>query len=155
MSRSDNPVAGALRELLDDDASLVHETYRHLERRITLFAGLTIAQTLQLLASALAGYALSKALPLPSPYNLSVGLALAGIPATVALASAGANFDAVALLRGLIRWRRLSGLYEPGCSPTTPPHGYRVCAPGADAPAGVPGAGPDTDRSTEIEDLWH
>ena len=154
MSRQNNPVAGALRELLDDESSLVHETYRHLERRITLFAGLTIAQVLQLFASALLGYGLSKLLPLPSPWNLSVGLTIAGIPATVALASSGANFDTAALLAGLIRWRRLRGLYAPGCDPVARPHGYQVTAPPATHELST-AADPATDHATELEDLWH
>lgn len=153
MSRQNNPVAGALRELLDDDSSLVHETYRHLERRITLFAGLTIGQVLQLFCSCLLGYALSKLLPLPSPWDLSVGLTLGGIPATIALATSGSNFDLAAILRGLIRWRRLAGLYEPGCSPTTPPAGYRVGAAPATHDLST-GASTHTATHPELEDLW-
>ena len=103
----------ALRELSEGDASLVHPTYRHLERRTRLF-GLTFLQWAQVTVCVLAAWLLSRVLPLPGPYDVSVAVTLAGIPAAAAVVATDADHDVLALLRGLRSWRTARAIYLPG-----------------------------------------
>lgn len=95
--------------MTDLDASLVHPTYRHLDRRIRL-AGLPLGQWVQLLAAAAAAYALAQVLPFGATYDLSVAVTIAGVPVAAALA-AGTATNPLAVLAALARWRRLAKLY--------------------------------------------
>ena len=104
--------ARALAELAGHDASLVHPTYGYLERRIRI-AGLTIVQWVGLAMSLLAAYLLSSILPLPSPYDLSVGLALCGIPTAWTLVATDGEIDLHGHALGWWRWRQLRAVYVP------------------------------------------
>ena len=88
----------------------MHPTYKHLEDRIRL-GGLTLGQWTQLLACALAAYALSTLLPLPGSWSLSVAVTVCGLPAAGAIAFMSADFDVVGLARAALRWRRCPRRY--------------------------------------------
>src|SRR3954469_8463545 len=91
---------------------MIHPTYRYLERA-TRVAGLTWRQWVLLCVGGLATYLLAKALPLPAPYGLSVGLTAAGTPAAVAIALAGTDAQLALTPKVLFTWRRQRGLYAP------------------------------------------
>ena len=138
----------ALREISRDDESLVHPTYGRIDRAMRI-VGLTWAQWGQLAASAIVAWLLAKVLPLPDPYNLSVALTIAGIPAACALVTMHDDFDVIDWLRAVVFWRRRAGVLLPGTDPDRDPEGYVVCD---DAPAGRELR---TSRpATRPEDLW-
>ena len=142
----------ALKELARDDASLVHPTYQYLERR-PRFLGLTFLQWGQLAACACAAWLLAKLLPLPGSYDVSIAVTIAGIPAAGALVAMDADFDVLAWLRALVRWRRSAGLYLPGLAPNSAMSGYVLHDAAAKAPDS--GAARETARTpTSMEDLW-
>jgi hypothetical protein len=82
----------------------VHPTYRHLEDRIRL-GGLRLGQWTQLLVCGLAAYALSRLLPLPGSWSLSVAVTVCGLPAAGAIAFMSADFDVLGWGRAAVRWQ--------------------------------------------------
>ena len=71
---------------------MLHPTYQHLEDRIRL-AGLSLLQWAQLFVCALAAFGLSKLLPLPGSWSVSVAVTVCGLPAAAAIAFMQADFD--------------------------------------------------------------
>ena len=103
-------------------SELLHPTYRYLERRARI-VGLSWPQWLGVALSAAAAGLLAWGLPVPSPWNLTIAITIAGLPATVFLATGPQSLDLGGQLRGLLAWRRsLRGLYLPG--PATTPGGF-------------------------------
>jgi hypothetical protein len=115
----------ALRELADHEASLVHPTYRHLERRARLF-GLTFLQWGHIGLSLAAAWLLSRLIPLPSPYDVSAAVTIAGIPAAAAVVALDADRDITVIARGLWHWRTVAGTYLPATETTVAVQGYEL-----------------------------
>ena len=84
---------------------MLHPTYKHLEDRIRL-AGLSLAQWAQLFVCALGAFGLSKLLPLPGSWAVSVAITVCGLPAAGAVAFMQADFDVQRWLVDAVRFRR-------------------------------------------------
>jgi hypothetical protein len=82
-----------------------HPTYQHLEDRIRL-AGLSLLQWAQLCVCALAAFGLSKLLPLPGSWSVSVAVTICGLPAAAAIAFMQADFDVRRWLLDAVAFRR-------------------------------------------------
>lgn len=98
--------------------SLIHATYRHLDRPIRI-GGLTLIQWAQLTASAIAAWALAKLLPLSATYDVSVALSITGAPAAIAIAAGTGETRPFRYLADVVRWRRHAAIYLPARQ--TPP----------------------------------
>jgi hypothetical protein len=92
--------------------SLVHATYRHLDRPIRI-GGLTLIHWAQLTISAIAAWALAKLLPFSATYDLSVALSITGAPAAVAIAAGTGETRPFRYLADVVRWRRHAAVYLP------------------------------------------
>lgn len=84
---------------------MLHPTYKHLEDRIRL-AGLSLAQWSQLFVCALGAFGLSKLLPLPGSWAVSVAITVCGLPAAGAVAFMQADFDVRRWLLDAVSFRR-------------------------------------------------
>jgi hypothetical protein len=125
MSDPSAGIADALRDALAPRTSLVHPTYRHLSRPITV-AGLTIAQWVTVLAGLAATWALSSLLPLSTEWSLSIGGSLVGIPAALLFVLfADGEFSLRAIARSVIAWRRCAGVLLP-TTQGSQPAGYQL-----------------------------
>jgi hypothetical protein len=93
------------------DTTLVHPTYRHLDRPIRI-AGLTLFQWTHLTLSAIAAWALAKLLPFSPSYDLSVALSVTGAPAAIAIAAGTGETNPFRYLSDAFEWRRGAWLYE-------------------------------------------
>jgi hypothetical protein len=142
-------ILDALKSALGDDASLIHPTYSHLQRPMTI-ARLTVVQWLVIASGILATWLMHSALPFSDQTSLSVAGTVVGVPSTVVFfLISQTEFNARAVLRSLWVWRRDRALLLPG-PPTQMPDGYELLAP------------PTTARSTAAppaaehlgEDLW-
>lgn len=71
---------------------VLHPTYQHLEDRIRL-AGPSLLQWAQLFVCAIGAFGLSKLLPLPGSWSLSLAITVCGLPAAAAIAFMQADFD--------------------------------------------------------------
>ncbi|HEX8121236.1 MAG TPA: hypothetical protein VF549_08220 [Solirubrobacteraceae bacterium] len=107
-----------------DAPSLIHPTYRYLDRAVRL-AGLTLAQWSQLVAAGVGAWLLAQLLPFSSTYNLSVAISLAGMPVAASLAAGADTVHPLAQARAVMRWRRVAAVYMPGADATVP-SGYRL-----------------------------
>lgn len=93
------------------DSSLVHPTYRHLDRPIRI-AGLTLIHWGHLTAAGCGAWALAKLLPFGATYDLSVALSITGAPAATAIAAGTSDANPFRYLRDVVRWRRTAAVYE-------------------------------------------
>ena len=84
---------------------MLHPTYQHLEDRIRL-AGLSLLQWAQLFVCAVAAFGLSKLLPLPGSWSVSVAVTVCGLPAAAAIAFMQADFDVRRWLLDAVGFRR-------------------------------------------------
>jgi hypothetical protein len=112
----------------NDQHSLIHPTYRHLERSIRL-AGLSLAQWAQLVTAGAVAYALAQHLPFGGTYSVSVAVTVAGVPVAAAVAAGSGGVRPLALLVATVRWRGTAKLHLPGVAASAPPAGYRLDAP--------------------------
>ncbi len=110
-----------------EPTSLIHPTYRHLERTMRL-AGLSLARWTQLVVAGAVAYALAHVLPFGGTYNASVAVTIAGVPVAAAVAAGSGAVRPVDVLVATLRWRRDRRLYLPGESPEPTPAGYRLRA---------------------------
>jgi hypothetical protein len=94
---------------------VLHPTYKHLEDCIRL-AGLSLAQWSQLFVCALGAFGLSKLLPLPGSWAVSVAITVCGLPAAGAVAFMQADFDVRRWLSDAARFRRGPRRFLPGAS---------------------------------------
>lgn len=124
---------------------LIHPTYRYLDRAVRL-AGLTLSQWTQLVAAGLGVWLLARVLPFSGTYDLSVGLAIAGMPVAASLAAGADAVHPLTQVHAILAWRRAAAVYLPGGG-DVPPAGYRLTIA---APPQVPG---DLAISS-LEDLW-
>jgi hypothetical protein len=108
-------------------------TYKHLEDPVKL-AGLSLLQWAQLLVCVIAAYGLSKLLPLPDQWALSVAVTFCGMPAAAAVVAMQADFDVAAYVGAVLRWYRHRSTYQAGANPNDLPAGYHVATP-ASVPA--------------------
>ena len=120
---------------------MLHPTYQHLEDRIRL-AGLSLLQWAQLFVCAVAAFGLSKLLPLPGSWSVSVAVTVCGLPAAAAIAFMQADFDVPRLLLDAIGFRRGPRRFEAGAAPSA----TRV------EPAG--GERAELAARVELERLW-
>jgi hypothetical protein len=95
---------------LSANGQTVHPTYKHLEDRIRL-GGLSLRQWAQLLVCAVAAYSLSRLLPLPGSWSVSIAVTVCGLPAAGAIAFMSADFDVIAWMRVALQWRRAPKCY--------------------------------------------
>jgi hypothetical protein len=102
-----------LRRPLASAAAMLHPTYQHLEDRIRL-AGLSLLQWAQLFACAVAAFGLSKLLPLPGSWSVSVAVTVCGLPAAAAVAFMQADFDVRRWLLDAVGFRREPRRFAPG-----------------------------------------
>jgi hypothetical protein len=144
-----NDLADALRGALAPRTTLIHPTYRHLSRPLTI-AGLNVSQWVIALCGVTATWVLSAALPLPAQWALSLAGSLIGVPsALLFVLAADGDFNARPILRSVINWRASARVLLP-TSDGRPPHGYRltVLAPPAPLPTYSEPA------INHMEDLW-
>lgn len=127
---------------MTDAPSLIHPTYRYLDRSVRL-AGLTLGQWALLVGAGAGAWLLARVLPFSSTYDLSVGLAIAGVPAAASLAAGADAVHPLAHLRAVVRWRRRAAVYLPGAEDAD---GYRLVDE-------TPRAAPDI-AVTTLEELW-
>jgi hypothetical protein len=92
--------------------SLVHPTYRHLNRRVRI-AGLPLAHWSALALAAGMTWCLAHILPFSATYDLSIALTVCGTPVAIAFA-AGVADDRRPLdhLLNVGRWHRHRGIYQ-------------------------------------------
>ena len=126
--------------------SLIHPTYRYLDRAVRL-AGLTLAQWTQLVAAGLAAWLLARLLPFSATYDLSVAIAITGMPVAASLAAGADTVHPLAQVRAIARWRRHSAVYLPGAGSTAA--GYRIAADTARFAATATAT-----TITSVEELW-
>jgi hypothetical protein len=108
------------------NTSLIHPTYRHLDRAIRL-AGLTPVQWLQLIGAGAAAWLLAHVLPFGSTYDLSIAVTVAGAPVAASLAAGAGSAHPLAELRARFRARRRARRYEPADPAAgTTAAGYRL-----------------------------
>ncbi len=105
--------------------SLIHPTYRHLDRRVRI-AGLPLAHWVQLVFAGVVAYALAHVLPFGPTYDLSVAVTVAGVPVAATLA-AGTGQHPLSFAAALIRWRLRARAYAPS-RPGSAASGYALCA---------------------------
>ena len=110
---------------------MFNTTYKHLEDPVKL-AGLSLVQWTQILACVIAAYGVSKLLPLPGTWSLSIAVTICGMPAAAAMVAMQADFDVTAYMRAVFRWYRRRTTHQPGANPNQAPVGYHVAA--LDAP---------------------
>ncbi len=84
---------------------VLHPTYQHLEDRIRL-AGLSLLQWAQLFVCAVGAFGLSKLLPLPGSWALSIAVTICGLPAAATIAFMQADFDIRRWLLDTVVFRR-------------------------------------------------
>jgi hypothetical protein len=126
-------LADALRGALEPRTSLIHPTYRHLSRSMTI-AGLNVAQWVIVVCGLALTWALSTLLPLPSEWSLSAAGTVCGVPASVLFVlSAEGDFDARPLVTGVLSWRRSARVLLP-VAEVQPPSGYRLLPDAATPP---------------------
>jgi hypothetical protein len=92
------------------DSSLIHPTYRYLDRPIRI-AGLTLVHWAHLALAGCGAWALAKLLPFGATYDLSVALSLTGAPAATAIAAGTAEANPFRYLRDVARWQRTRAVY--------------------------------------------
>ena len=97
--------------------SLIHPTYKHLDRPARL-AGLTLAQWAQVTAAGIGAFVLAQLLPFGANYDLGLAVTLTGVPTAVSLAGATASLPLRPHVRSMIRWRRTARLHQPGPPPS-------------------------------------
>lgn len=105
-----------------------HSTYKHLEDRIKL-SGLTLGQWALLFVGAITAYGVSKLVPLPGVWPLSLAITVVGIPLSLALAASLSDFSVWALLLAIWRYRRHAQTFLPGIAPDANCPGYVVALP--------------------------
>ena len=113
-----------------DQTSLIHPSYRHLDRTIRL-AGLSLVQWTELVIAGAVAFALAQILPFGGTYNVSVAVTIAGVPIAAALAAGSSAESPIDVLVQTVRWRRAAKLYDPSLAAEHAPAGYRLSADGA------------------------
>jgi hypothetical protein len=111
---------------------MLNITYKHLQDPVKL-GWFSLAQWAQLVVCAALAYAVSRLLPLPSEWSLSLAITICGAPATAAMVAMQADFDVLAYSLAALRWYRSRAHYLPGADPHLEPAGYRVTLPQADS----------------------
>jgi hypothetical protein len=129
-----------------DTPSLIHPTYRYLDRAVRL-AGLTLAQWAQLVGAGVGAWVLARVLPFSATYDLSVAIALTGMPVAASLAAGADTVHPVAQARAVLAWRRTAAIYLPGGGGA--PDGYRTVAERPRTLATTTAA-----PVTTVEELW-
>lgn len=143
-------LADALRGALAPRATLIHPTYRHLSRALTI-AGLNVAQWLVVLCGVAATWAMSAVLPLAPQWSFSVAGSLVGVPAAVLFVlCVDGDFDARPIVRGVVSWRRSARVLLP-IDGGRPPAGYRLSCISAATPTR---AATTVFIDDNLEDLW-
>ena len=104
---------------------MLNPTYKHLEEPVKL-AGLSYWQWVQLMALIGLAYAISKLLPLPGQWGLSIAITVCGMPAIAAIVAMEVDFDVVGYLRAAIKWLRVRTRHEAGADRDAPSPGYRL-----------------------------
>lgn len=125
---------------------MLHPTYQHLEDRIRL-AGLSLLQWTQLFVCAVAAFGVSKLLPLPGSWSVSVAVTVCGLPAAAAVAFMQADFDVRRWLLDAVGFRRGPRRFAPG---------FRDChrrAIGSEV-APADGSGAAARKRFDLERLW-
>jgi hypothetical protein len=125
--------------------SLIHPTYRYLDRWVRL-AGLTVWQWTQLVGAGIGAWLLARVLPFSGTYDLSIGITIAGVPIAASLAAGADSAHPLKQLRAVITWRRQAGIYLPGATAASVA-GYRLLAEQSATAA----AGPSI---ATVEELW-
>jgi hypothetical protein len=150
MSNDANDLAGALREALGPRTSLVHPTYRHLGRPVTLI-GLNRTQWVIVLLGLAGTWALTSLLPMPTQWALSVAGSLVGMPgALLFVLSADRELSLRSMLGGVRSWRRSAHVLLPDVAVATEPHGYELQTPATD----LVNPGVSNATTPSVEDLW-
>jgi hypothetical protein len=151
MTDTSTEIADTLRDALGTRTSLVHPTYRHLARPITI-AGLNRAQWLIGIGAAALICAFTAAAPLSAQWALSLGGTLIGAPAsTLFVLTADGELSLRQLARGVRSWRRSRRVLLPVEPAALATEGYALLGP-AQAPA-MPFAGVEAGPVT-ITELW-
>jgi hypothetical protein len=100
---------------MSSEPTLIHPTYRYLDRAVRL-AGLTLTQWAQLVAAGIGAWLLARVLPFSGTYDLSVAISLAGVPVAASLAAGTDAVHPLRLVRDVIAWRRRAAIYLPGAT---------------------------------------
>jgi hypothetical protein len=146
---NNNEIADALRDALAPRTTLVHHTYRHIARPLTI-AGLNIMQWVVVLVGLAATAAISALLPIPSEWALSLAGSLVGVPcACLFVLFADGEIAVRAIARGVISWRRSAAVLLPADGAA--PAGYQLLDR---TPDPLDGAAAEPTTNTDLEDLW-
>jgi hypothetical protein len=129
---------------------VLHPTYQHLEDRIRL-AGLSLLQWAQLFVCALGAFGLSKLLPLPGSWSLSLAITVCGMPAAAAIAFMQADFDVRRWLLDALRFGRAAKRYLPGDGGRSCGGGYLIAV---NETAAVGASAPPPGERLDLETLW-
>jgi hypothetical protein len=142
-------LADALRDALAPRTSLVHPSYRHLGRPVTI-AGLNRAQWAIGLSALALIWAFSAVAPLSAQWALSIGGTLVGVPASLLFVlSADGEFSVRHIARGVRSWRRTRRVLLPA-DPAQMGEGYTLLGPAAAmTPVSASTAG-----AAAVTDLW-
>ena len=111
---------------MSTDTSLIHPTYRYLDRAVRL-AGLTLWQWTQLVGAGVGAWLLARILPFSGTYGLSIGITIAGVPVAASLAAGADAVHPLAQLRAVLAGRRCAAVYLPGAEAASVT-GYRLVA---------------------------
>ena len=129
---------------------MLHPTYQHLEDRIRL-AGLSLLQWAQLFVCALGAFGLSKLLPLPGSWSLSLAITVCGMPAAAAIAFMQADFDVRRWLLDALGFGRAPKRYLPGDGGRSRDGGYMIAT---DETLAVRGGADSSGERFDVEALW-
>jgi hypothetical protein len=125
--------------------SLIHPTYRYLDRAVRL-AGLTLVQWTQLVGAGLGAWVLARLLPFSTTYDLSIALSVTGMPVAASLAAGADSVHPMSQLRAVRRWHGQRAIYLPDVAAGAV-SGYRLTS---EAP--LRRTQPPT--MTSLEQLW-
>lgn len=143
-----NEIADALRDALTPRTTLVHHTYRHIARPMTI-AGVNLAQWAVILVGLGATAAVTALLPMPSEWALSLAGSVVGVPAAcLFMLFADGEIPVRSIVRSVIASRLASDVLLP--APGVQPAGYQLLDEELPAAEATTSDTPDY----VLEDLW-
>jgi hypothetical protein len=144
-------LADALRGALTPRTNLIHPTYRHLSRALTI-AGLNVAQWVIVVVGLAVTWVTSTVLPLSAEWSFSIAGTIAGVPTAIlfVLAAEG-DFDARPVVRGVWSWRCSARVLLPVAGGRQPV-GYRLTS--AVKPVATRRASAAAPTDLSLDALW-
>ena len=97
--------------MTDHEPTLIHPTYRHIDRPVHI-CGLTIGQWTRLAVACAVAWPLAEILPFTATYDAAVAITLTGTPLAISFAAGSAAEHPLAPARAWLRWRCRPKLYQ-------------------------------------------